>query len=320
MLRKTLWSALLVALSSSATLSLAADVKNSSDHPLLSRFPGAEIRSYSQKQYDAAVLPKSKIDNRKEPGELLEIEGKVTRIAYRIPGERSALEVMRNYEKALKKGGFETQFACAGQQECGKSMMAFIALEERVRPSGFGDAHFGSDPERALLAHRRDENADVHVFLHVVENPVANRTYLYQQIVEGAPLELDQVSLLQADELRQSLDRLGHVAVPGVYFDTAKADIKPESDAALSEMAKLLRSNSALKIYVVGHTDNQGPLDANIALSQARAQAVVDALRASHGIDGSRLAAKGVASFAPVASNTDEAGRARNRRVEIVLQ
>lgn len=304
----------------SASVALAADIKGSSDHSLLSRFPGAEIRAYMVKEYDAALLPKNKIDDSKAPGDLLELEGKVTRIAYRIPGERSALEVMRNYEKALKQGGFETQFACSDRQACGTAMMAFIALEERVRPQSFGDAVFGSSAERALLAHRQDEAGDVHVFLHVVEDTTNNRTVLYQQIVEGAALELDQVNVLQADELQQSLDRQGHVAVPGVYFDTAKADIKPESDTALSEIAKLLASNASLKVYVVGHTDNEGSLDTNIALSQARAQAVVDALRASHGIDAVRLAAKGVASFAPVASNAQEAGRARNRRVEIVVQ
>jgi len=74
-------------------------------------------------------------------------------------------------------------------------------------------------------------------------------------------------------------------------------------------------------VFIVGHTDNVGTLDANQALSQARAQAVVAALAAApYAVDPKRLLARGVANVAPVASNTDEAGRARNRRVEMVLQ
>lgn len=72
-------------------------------------------------------------------------------------------------------------------------------------------------------------------------------------------------------------------------------------------------------MLVVGHTDNQGTVDANISLSQRRAQAVVEALAKGHGVDANRLAARGVANLAPVASNTTEAGRAKNHRVELVL-
>lgn len=299
---------------------LAADVKGSADHQLLSRFPGAEIRSYLKKDYDAASLPMAKVDDRKAPGELLELEGKVTSISYRIPGERSALEVLRNYEKALQQGGFETLFACHGPDTCGTDMMSFVSLEGRVRPKSFGDAVYGSPSERIVLARRSDDAGEVHVLLHVVEDTANNRTYLYQQIIEGTELELDQIKVLQADELQKSLESQGYVAIPGIYFDSAKAEIKPESSAALSEMAKLLASNVDLKVYVVGHTDNQGSLDTNLALSQNRAQAVVEALRTSYSIDASRLAAKGVASFSPVASNAQEAGRSRNRRVELVVQ
>ena len=84
-------------------------------------------------------------------------------------------------------------------------------------------------------------------------------------------------------------------------------------------MARLLRSQPALKVFIVGHTDNAGGFDANLALSAARAQAVVAALSRA-GINPQRLAAKGLANLAPVASNAEEAGRTRNRRVEMVLQ
>jgi outer membrane protein OmpA-like peptidoglycan-associated protein len=96
--------------------------------------------------------------------------------------------------------------------------------------------------------------------------------------------------------------------------------VKPESKPALEEIAKLLKSDAGLKLYVVGHTDNTGVFDANMKLSQDRATAVVNALVSSYGIPVSRLKACGDGPTAPVASNDTEEGRALNRRVELVKQ
>ncbi|MDS1136238.1 OmpA family protein [Nitratireductor indicus] len=298
----------------------AEDVEGSSDHPLFGRFPSATIRAYQVKDFDEAILPAGRIDNGDAPENLLELEGKVTRIGYRIPGDHSVLEVMRNYEAALTQAGFETVFACESHEECGIDMMAFIANAGRVRPTAFGDAFFGETAERALLAQREDPNGSVHIFLHAVEDTSTKRTVLYQQVVETAALATDQVKVLKAGELKQSLDRQGHVTVSGVYFDTGKAELRPESDDALGQMAQLLQAEPALKVYVVGHTDNVGALAANMALSEARAAAVAERLATAYGIDQARLSPRGVASLAPVSSNGDEAGRGRNRRVELVVQ
>jgi outer membrane protein OmpA-like peptidoglycan-associated protein len=112
----------------------------------------------------------------------------------------------------------------------------------------------------------------------------------------------------------------GHVEVPGIYFDTGKAELKPESDAAVAEVARLLKTDPSLKVYVVGHTDNVASLELNMQLSQARAQAVVQALVGKHGIAAGRLIGRGAGPLAPVASNDAEAGRSKNRRVELVKQ
>ncbi|EKF20479.1 OmpA family domain-containing protein [Nitratireductor pacificus pht-3B] len=298
----------------------AQDVEGSSDHPLLTRFTTATIRSYEVRDYDEALLPAGRIDDSETTGNLLKLEGKVTRIGYRIPGDHSVLEVMRNYEAALAQAGFETLFACNSHEACGIDMMALIANTGRVRPTAFGDAFFGETGERALLARRDDGDGPVHVFLHAVEDTSTGRTVLYQQVVEAVGLSTGQVKVLQADELKKSLERMGHVTVSGVYFDTGRAEIKPESDPALGEMARLLEADPALTVYIVGHTDNVGSLAANVTLSQARAAAVVERLAADFGIDRARLSPQGVASLAPLANNSAETGRARNRRVELVVQ
>ena len=113
----------------------------------------------------------------------------------------------------------------------------------------------------------------------------------------------------------------GRVTLTGLFFDTGKTELRPESKAQLDAMAELLKSQPALKAWIVGHTDNVGGFEANEKLSLARAQAVVAALTAvPYKVDARRVLPKGLASLAPVAGNGDDAGRARNRRVELVAQ
>jgi outer membrane protein OmpA-like peptidoglycan-associated protein len=116
------------------------------------------------------------------------------------------------------------------------------------------------------------------------------------------------------------LSHSGHVEVPGIFFDSGKSELKPESEAAIAEVARLLTSDPALRVFVVGHTDNVASFELNTRLSQARAESVVQALISTHGIAAARLAARGVGPLAPVASNDSDEGRARNRRVELVKQ
>jgi outer membrane protein OmpA-like peptidoglycan-associated protein len=110
------------------------------------------------------------------------------------------------------------------------------------------------------------------------------------------------------------------VTVERTLFGTAKAVVKPESTPALQEVATLLKADPSLKLWVVGHTDSVGQVDANMALSRARAEAVVAALTTTHGIAAARLKGYGVGPLAPVASNHAGDGRAKNRRAELVKQ
>lgn len=137
-------------------------------------------------------------------------------------------------------------------------------------------------------------------------------------IVEKAAMSQEIVA--SADAFADSLKTTGHIAVEGIYFETGKSEPKPESAAAITEVAKLLKGDASLKLYVVGHTDNVAALEGNMKLSQSRAQSVVQALVKSHGIEAARIKAYGDGPYAPVASNDAEEGRAKNRRVELVKQ
>lgn len=137
-------------------------------------------------------------------------------------------------------------------------------------------------------------------------------------IVEKETMKQEVVA--NAEAMGNDINTTGHVPVYGIYFDTGKSEIKPESNVAISEIATLLGNDLSLKVYVVGHTDNVGSLDSNMKLSKDRANAVVNALSGKHGIAAVRLKPYGVASLSPVASNDTDDGRAKNRRVELVKQ
>ena len=147
-------------------------------------------------------------------------------------------------------------------------------------------------------------------------NSGANYYILWIVEKEGMKQEVEANAEAMGNDIRSA----GHVSVYGIYFDTGKSTIKPESDAAITEIAKFLKNDGALKIYVVGHTDNVGSFDSNMKLSKDRADAVAKELVSRHGIAAGRLKAHGVSSLSPVASNSTEDGRAKNRRVELVAQ
>jgi outer membrane protein OmpA-like peptidoglycan-associated protein len=137
-------------------------------------------------------------------------------------------------------------------------------------------------------------------------------TYYDQTIV----IEKAMNQEITASDLSDQLTKAGHVAIYGIHFATGKATIQPDSDAILTQIAQLMNEDPTLKLRVEGHTDNQGVAAANQALSEKRAQAVV-AWLTSHGVAAARLTARGFGASKPVADNTSEEGRAKNRRVEL---
>ena len=141
--------------------------------------------------------------------------------------------------------------------------------------------------------------------------------YGFTIVEKGA---MNQTIEANADAFSNDIKNTGHVAVYGIYFDTGKSLLKPESQQALGEIAKLLKNDAALNVYVVGHTDNVGGLESNMKLSRDRGDAVVQALVRDHGISAARLKSFGAGPYAPVASNDTDEGKAKNRRVELVKQ
>jgi len=286
----------------------AQDHEGCKDHPLISRYPGSTLTDCLQKDFDQFNLPVGK----NAEGKFLKtepLEGKITAIQYEAPQGRSVLEVFRNYQSALSKAGFQTILSCVTHQPCWDDLMQVGALYNGGWEHwGYSDLHYVS----AKLARRQ---GDAYVSLFVGNEPAEVLLY----VVETKPMESGLITV-NAAALQGGLAQVGHVEVPGIFFDFGKSDVKPESKPAFDEVAKMLKANPSMRVWVVGHTDNVGTLDANMKLSEARAASVAKALVTNYGINTARLKGCGAGPLAPVASNKTEEGRAKNRRVELVEQ
>jgi outer membrane protein OmpA-like peptidoglycan-associated protein len=213
----------------------------------------------------------------------LNVEGHVVAIVYSLkPGakEVSRIQVLRNYENAVTKIG------------------------GTVLKSDWDGSSF-------MKVVKDGKEIWVHIDAYITSD-------IKLTVVEKKSMAQDIVA--SADAFSNDIKATGHVAVYGIYFDTGKWTIKPASDGALAEIAKLLKRDPALQLNVVGHTDNVGGIETNMKLSQARAESVVQALSGKYGVAASRLRPYGVGPLSPVASNDTEEGKGKNRRVELVKQ
>jgi len=211
------------------------------------------------------------------------IEGHKYYFIYRLNKgveEPGELKIRRNIQDALKKIGGNVIF----------------------------DDNFNKTSTIVLKKDGKETWVEVRSYNNMYKLAIVERGIMKQEVVANA------------EAMGNDINATGHVSVYGIYFDTGKSEIKPESDAAISEIAKLIKNDGALKLYVVGHTDNAGSFDSNMKLSKDRAEAVARTLSGKHGIDAARLKPYGVASLAPITSNATEDGKAKNRRVELVKQ
>ncbi len=329
-----------------------ADRKGSKDNPLVKRYEGSFIVAYEHKSFSELTLPLSKLEqvpdkttqqnNRvHEPKNKKALEGAYTRIGYLIPADRSPLEVLRNYQDEIKSQGGKILYECKGV-ECGgdpakssyggggdMSLAMYLFPPERVTEPHGSNAYCALaekiTDQRYTAAELPASGAHISVLTYTIVAPDRSdpclafngRTVAMVDILEAKDREKKMVTV-DAGTMAKSIESSGRVALYGIYFDFNKAEVKPESDVTLEEIAKMLKQSPSRKVLVVGHTDNVGTFAFNMDLSQRRAASVVAALTSRFGIAKTRLTPVGVSFASPVAPNTDESGRAKNRRVELV--
>lgn len=287
--------------------------KNAKDHPMISPYEGSKIVAYEQSAYDEFHLIVKKVSEfggvEANPKSTHTIQGKVTRITYLVPTGRSTVEVFRNYDQELKKHGFNDLFRCTNKI-CGGNPFNHAA--------GPWFWLGGSDKDQRYLAAKLSRSeGDVYVAVYVGDYRQKGEIRVQLDVVEIQPMETGKVQI-DPKQLASDIGSEGHVAIYSLYFETDSAKLKAESDPTLSVIAEMLNRKPKLKLLVVGHTDNKGGLKHNLDLSKRRAQSVVKALVGKHKISVKRLTPEGVGYLAPVANNKSEAGRVKNRRVELV--
>ncbi len=305
-----------------------ADEPGGRDNPIVSRYAGSILVMYGDDDFGSAqlvVLEKDKLA-------LRPVEGRISNRIYLAPKGSSPLAVFRNYQQALASAGFETLLACetAKCEKLGDVQQLIYSMPRSLKWTK-GDNwtsifNSGNQPLFHYLSAKKvgtDGSAYVQIGLvgsSESDQETHGRTKILVQVVEPANVDQGKVSVVDAKTIGDALKRDGKIALYGILFDTNKANIKVESNPTLEEMVKALKADPTLKVYIVGHTDNEGVVEANLALSQKRADAVVETLSKRFGIATDRLQARGVANFVPVASNLSPEGRAKNRRVEMVVR
>lgn len=330
------------------------DISGAKDPAWLKRYEGSFIVSHAQRRFDAVEFPASKllVDPSKDerdamnnqlavPKRKIRAEGEFTRLVYVAPEDRSTLEVISNYIDEFEASGAKFVFGCKNEA-CGEKMVGNdhggsvqglieqLYPQKQVKDPAFSNGNCattrGIAEQRYILAQipgggsGGDKTVGVIAFTMQDEQyckALNDRTVVLVVAVEAKARE-NKMVIVKSGEMAKVLAAEGRISLYGIYFDTNKSAVKPESKPTLEQIGALLKSQPKLALNVVGHTDNVGGDKYNLGLSQRRADAVVAALVEDYGIDPERLQASGAGLTKPVAANDDEAGRAKNRRVELV--
>jgi outer membrane protein OmpA-like peptidoglycan-associated protein len=284
-----------------------SDEEKAKDHPMLTRYPRADLQNVRKTDTETVEIPFAKNAASQTP---LKLTGDLYRHLYEIQNT-STLKVYENYKTALTKGGFSFLSQCeltqCGDDQESQNLGGKISINKNVY-NNYRNPYY-------LLAKKTisDRNVYIALFIGAYDTEVA----VQQVILEEKSVQTGLVTV-NADELKQQIETDGKALIYGIYFDTSKASIKPESKPTLDAIAELLKKNPSLLLYVVGHTDDTGSVAANLELSKQRAKSVVDALTSGYQIAANRLQAEGVGPYAPASNNTTDAGKQKNRRVELV--
>ncbi len=352
---RTLFALLLMSLSMNVFADAIVPRKDdagSKDLPFLKRYEGSFIVNYDHKGFDEASFPLSKLkpvadadthdaqNNRVvEADKKANVEGVYTRILYLAPADRSPLEVIRNYQDEVEAGGGKVLYACK-DTDCGGDMkgndhgggtqglLEKLYPHERVKAAAFSNGNCASTrdvkEQRYMVAALPADGsqATLAVLTYTVGDDLYCKAFNQRTVtmviaIEPKAREKKMVTV-SASDMAKSIAATGKIALYGIYFDTNKSVVKPESKPTLDQIAALLKGQPTLKIGVVGYTDNVGGAAPNLALSKRRADAVTNALVEDYAIDASRLVPSGAGMGSPLATNDTEEGRAKNRRVELV--
>jgi len=288
------------------------------DSSIIPVYSGSDIRYDDQIGFEefSFIINETTVQN---------TEGVLRRFFCRAPEGRSPLEIIKNYENAIKEDGGSILFISRKPKEIVIDGEKFSDIFRKNRKSRglstyvFTHTDFPNTVTEYLAGKLSTPDKDVYII--VAAGPGAwaasedNRTFYELITLEAEPMEMGMVT---SADIGKGLSTMGRIAIYNIFFDTGKSEVKAESADALKAIAEYLNANKTQKVIIVGHTDNTGDFDMNISLSKDRADAVIKKLLSDYAVSGEQLKPYGVGPVSPVASNATEKGRALNRRVEVV--
>ena len=280
----------------------------------------AVVSASAPKENARIALPKAAW--RAEGIETLPVEGEVTRTAWRIPQNRvSPLDLLAPIRATLLDEGYTPLYECAAA-ECGgfDFRYALPLLPEPEMHVDLADYQYflgqKGDEITALITSRSSESG----FIQVIQ---VGRATQSREPAAGEPILAPATTRPPSDEaqgdIAQSLEAQGHAALDDLVFSTGAASLEPQDYASLETLAAYLKRNPETRAALVGHTDTDGALALNTALSKRRAQAVRERLIERWDVPAAQITAEGAGWLAPRASNATPEGREKNRRVEVII-
>lgn len=268
------------------------------------------------------ALPVGTFDGEGVPAELF--DGRVVKRSWRVPGLTGSVSRMTSQiVTQLNEQGYDVLFACE-TDVCGGFDFRFNT-EVLPPPDMFVDL----SEFRFVSAEKQGERGYEGVGVLISETAISGMV----QVIHVAPSETEELEVMpppveeiaatpgeiDGSAVATALEDTGRAVLGDLTFETGSSRLGDGPFASLAALADWLKADEARRVVLVGHTDNEGALDRNIALSEARAGAVRSQLVEALGVAGAQVDSRGIGYLAPIASNTTKEGRETNRRVEVVV-
>ncbi|HBR10806.1 MAG TPA: flagellar motor protein MotB [Chryseobacterium sp.] len=274
--------------------------KDLGDFPFFTVPEGLKVQNKPlQRDFDQVYFP---VD-----GKFVPIEGKSWK-TFIVKKDGSSSEFSypyfeKSYDEAIKEAGGVKIFDGKVSKE------ELDQLKEKAKYLGEeGSQDYWNEPVKVYVI-RRAAGDDIYIQFS------GNNASGAIEMVQKSPFK-QTISKVQSEQIRKDLNEKGK-SVLHINFDTDKATLKPDGKEAVAEIVKVLDQDKTLKLDINGYTDQSGNSSHNQQLSKDRADTVLNTI-AQAGIDKNRLSAHGYGDSSPIASNDDGAGKAQNRRVELV--
>lgn len=249
-------------------------------------------------------------------------EGAVLQQSWKVgSGSLTTLQILAPLRDQLRNAGFETLYECESRG-CGGFDFRY-QIELLPEP----DMHVNLGDYRYLAARRQNEDEPDYAVLMVSRSANAGFVQLTRVGKSAAAASISastktpapQAPIIDASGVGEQLEAVGHASLDDLDFASGSSELEGPAYDSLASLASYLSTRPDRRVILVGHTDAEGALAGNVALSRKRATAVMERLIRQYDVPPDQVDATGVGYLAPRASNLTEAGRALNRRVEVVL-